>query len=53
MDRADRLKDLFRMFELCLKRELTQEERRLLALTQAFFEDDDPGLATAVGESSS
>lgn len=51
--RAHRLQDLFAMFERYLKRQLTGEERRLLALTDSFFEDDDPGLAAAVGESSS
>ncbi len=53
MDRAERLKDLVKMFELYLKRELTGEERRLLALSEALLEDDDPGLAAAAGESSS
>ncbi len=53
MDRADRQKELFAMFERYLKRELTREERRLLALSEALLEDDDSGLAAAAGESAS
>ena len=45
-DRTDRLKLLFTMFELNLKRELTREERRLLALADAFCGDEEPGEQT-------
>lgn len=52
-DRSDRLRLLFAMFELNLKRALTPEERRLLALSDPFCRDeeesDDQGLAKASG----
>jgi hypothetical protein len=53
-DRSARLKLLYAMFELNLKRELTPEERRLLALSEPFCgedrgadEDDNRALASA------
>jgi hypothetical protein len=48
---SNRLELLFAMFELNLKRELTPEERRLLALSAPFCNPDeaeqDDGLAAA------
>ena len=49
-DRSARLQLLYAMFERNLKRELTPEERRLLALSDAYCGDDqqaepDEGLA--------
>ena len=41
MDRSVRLKLLYAMFELNLKRELTPEERRLLALSAPFCNPDE------------
>ncbi len=45
MDRNDRLKQLFAMLELNLKRELTHEERRLLALSDYCFDEEERGPA--------
>jgi hypothetical protein len=41
-DRTDRLKLLFAMFELNLKRELTREERHMLSLSDLYLGDPDP-----------
>ncbi len=52
-DRSERLKLLFAMFEQNLKRELTPEERRLLALSDQFCQggpDSDAGDPLAHGK---
>jgi hypothetical protein len=51
-DRSDRLKLLFAMFELNLKRELTREERHLLTLADAYSGDDDSSLGDGLAPAS-
>ncbi len=41
MDRSERVQLLYAMFELNLKRELTREEKRLLALSAPFCDEDE------------
>lgn len=53
MDRSERLKLLYAMFELNLKRELTSEERRLLSLADAYTGGDDAEPGDALAESAS
>ncbi len=51
-DRPERLQQLFALFEQNLKRELTGEERRLLALASLYLEDGDAA-GPAAGETAS
>ncbi len=41
MDRSERVQLLYAMFEQNLKRELTREEKRLLALSAPFCDEDE------------
>ncbi len=53
MDRPQRLQDLYRMFERHLKRELTLDEKRLLALSAQFCDEEEQELGDAAASAAS